>query len=140
MFKGAFSLFLFGVSLGFGPCVASCGPLLISYVAGTKRNVPQSLQAYGLFSLGRGVAYITLCVIVFALGQLALHQLARVTSLLRIAAALFIIFMGVLLILGKGLNLSSCHALKNHFIEKDKKSILIFGFLTGLMPCAPLFA
>ena len=41
---------------------------------------------------------------------------------------------------GKKKEKGFCAVLCRRFLEKDKKSIIIFGLIIGLIPCAPLLA
>ncbi|MFA5357159.1 MAG: sulfite exporter TauE/SafE family protein, partial [Candidatus Omnitrophota bacterium] len=68
-------LFLTGVLFGSGPCVASCGPFLISYIAGTRKTAARGVVAYILFSSARVSVYIALGVSVFFLSRFAVERL-----------------------------------------------------------------
>ena len=47
------TFFLLGLSFGSGPCLAACGPLLISYIAGTGKKFKDSVVTYLIFSSAR---------------------------------------------------------------------------------------
>jgi len=128
-----------GFSFGFGPCLASCGPILISYIAGNKKNVLKTLWAYVLFSSARIFVYCLLGLLIYFLGRFfAEHLLKGLSRYIYIAGGVFIVVMGVLTALGKRLENKPCRFLKKNLLEYDKKSILIFGLIVALLPCAPL--
>ncbi|MCK9604262.1 MAG: sulfite exporter TauE/SafE family protein [Candidatus Omnitrophica bacterium] len=133
------SLFLSGMFFGSGPCMASCGPLIISYVAGTRKNVFKGLITYGLFSLARISVYLLLGIGVYFLGNVALEGfLGDFSRYIIVIGGCFIVLVGLLMALGKRLELKFCHSLEKNMLEHDKKSILALGFITGLLPCVPL--
>lgn len=137
----ALSLFLSGVFFGSGPCMASCGPLIISYIAGTGKNVFKGLAAYALFSLSRVCVYLVLSILVFFLGRITLEKvLGGFSRYIIIAGGCFIVIVGLLMVLGRRLELRVCHFLQRNLLERDKKSIIILGVIVGLFPCLPLLA
>lgn len=141
MNKIVISLFILGLSFGSGPCLASCGPVLISYIVGTKKNVSKGLVAYVLFSLARMFVYIILGMLVFFLGKLALERFAgSFSKYIFMIGGSFVILMGLLMALGKRMEFRACQFLKKNIVEQDKKSLIILGLIIGLLPCAPLLA
>jgi sulfite exporter TauE/SafE len=62
------------------------------------------------------------------------------SKLVAIAGGTFIILVGILMVLGRRLEIRPCRFLEKNIIERDKKSIIILGLVTGLLPCAPLLA
>jgi sulfite exporter TauE/SafE len=141
MFKTLFFLFFLGFSFGCGPCLASCGPLIISYIAGTKKNIFKSIFAYTLFSLARITVYVVLSLVIFFLGRLFLEQYIPVINrYVVILGSSFIILVGILMVLGKRTDFYACCFFREHILENDKKSIFALGLITGLLPCAPLLA
>ncbi len=134
-----FNFFFIGLSLGIGPCLASCGPLLISYVAGTQKNILRSVAAYFLFSLSRVSVYALLGLSVFLSGQLASKYIfGNLWRYFFIAAGIFIMGIGLLMAIGKNLDYKLCAKLKKFFLKKDAKTVFIFGLIMGIMPCLPL--
>jgi len=141
MFKILFSLFLIGFSFGIGPCIASCGPILISYTAGTNKNIIKSALVYLLFSLSRILIYMCLSLFIFLLGQaIVSYTLLPFSKYLFIFGGLFIIAIGLLIILGKNPEHKFCNKLQNFFLNKDSKTVIILGLIVGILPCAPLIS
>lgn len=135
------SFFLLGLSFGAGPCLASCGPLLITYLAGTGKNVWGSISSYILFSAARISVYLAIGVSVYLFGRFLVSTfLGAASRYILMFGGGFIAFIGALLILGRGRELGFCSALQRRFLKKDKKSVIIFGLVIGLLPCAPLVA
>ena len=141
MIKIMVSLFVSGLLFGSGPCLASCGPILISYVAGTKKNILKSLITYILFSLARIFVYLILSFLIFFLGRFALQSLlGDFYKYVVILGGIFIILVGLLMALGRRLEFGFWQFLQKRLLERDKKSIIILGLVIGLLPCAPLLA
>ena len=141
MIKIILSLFLLGLSFGCGPCIAACGPILISYVVGTKKNIFKGLDVYILFSLARIFVYVVLSLVVFFLGRFTLDRLlGSFSKYIFIVGGAFIVLVGILTALGKRLEFKPWQFLQRNIIECDKKSIVLLGLIIGLLPCAPLLA
>jgi len=142
MLKGAISIFLLGLSFGSGPCIASCGPILISYIAGTGKGPFKGLMSYVIFSSARIIAYTMLGFLVFWLGRFAEQRLfaGALFKYLIASGGAFIIVTGILMLAGRSLEFKLCHFLYRNILERDKKSLFIFGLAVGLLPCAPLLA
>jgi len=135
------SFFLLGLSFGMGPCLASCGPLLISYVSGTGKNIRQGIKVYFLFSLSRISVYLVLGLLIFWLGQQVSEMaLGGFSRYLYLIGGLFIIFLGVLIMLGKNTGHQFCRNISNTFLKGDTKTALLLGAVIGILPCAPLIA
>jgi len=134
-------LFILGLSFGAGPCIASCGPILIFYAAGTKKDDLKGLKAYALFSLARILVYLVLGLLVFFLGTFVLDRLSGVFSkYILIIGGLFVVLMGVFTALGKRLEFRTWQFWQKKLIEQDKKSMVMLGLIIGFLPCAPLLA
>lgn len=126
--KTIIGLFILGLSFGSGPCIASCGPVLISYIAGTKKDIIKGLTDYILFSLTRISVYIVLGLLVFFLGRFVMGRFMNAFSkYVLILGGSFIILVGIIMTLGKRL-------------ESDNRNIIIMGLVIGFLPCAPLIA
>jgi len=137
MFRYIITFFLLGLSFGAGPCLAACGPLLISYTAGTGKDVLKGLSAYILFSLARISAYLMIGIFVFLLGKfLAAEYLGVISKYILIIGGIFVISVGVLVILGKREKKRERFC----FSEKNRNVPLILGLIIGILPCAPLLA
>ena len=94
-----------------------------------------------VFSLSRITVYLLLGLAVFFLGRLSLEKkLGDFSGTVFIMGGSFIILVGILTILGRSIGFMPGRFLQKNIIERDKKSIVMFGLVTGLAPCAPLLA
>lgn len=130
MFRIAISLFLSGVALGFGPCLASCGPLLGGYIASRARNYKQAFWDWLLFSGGRILAY---CVLGFFFGNISFFLKKHIPIL----GGLFIILIGLIVLAQTTSRFKICSFFNACSINRIN-SALGFGFIVGLLPCMPL--
>ena len=141
MNKIIISLFLTGLLFGSGPCIASCGPFLISYIAGAKKNVSKGIMVYVLFSSARIFVYVVLSLAIFFLGRFAMEKiLGDLYKYVLILGGAFIITIGLFLAFGRRLEFSFWQSWHKNILERDKKSIVAVGLVIGLLPCAPLLA
>ena len=138
MLKIVISLFLSGLALGSGPCLVSCGPLLISYIAATKTDFKAGLLVYLIFSFSRISVYLVLGFLTGVFSQEIIHKIFGQGSLIFFLIGLFILLLGLLIILGIQPNLRLCKLWEEKFIKKDTKSIITLGILFGITPCLPL--
>jgi len=119
-----------------------CAPILLPYIAGTKRTWQEGLKATLIFGLTRLVIYTLLGGVVGYIGyylfQLFYNQLWGMY--LWIFAGIFIIALGTLIVLGKGVKNPLCRVLQKQTLEDSTKSMIILGILIGAMPCLPLLA
>lgn len=135
------SFFLIGLLFGSGPCLASCGPLLLAYVAGTRKDCRQGVVSYAIFSLARILVYVLLGLGVFFFSRVVIEQvLARFASQIFIAAGGLMALLG-LFIAARGNAGLACRQPLSALISGQKgKGIFILGLIIGLLPCAPLLA
>lgn len=124
--------------MGLGPCLASCGPLLVSYTAGTQKNVSKSIWAYLIFSLGRIAVYAVLGVGIFFFGQLINRLSEEYLRYIFILGGIFIGCIGILMAIG--LDFKACRTIRTFFLTKDALTIFILGLVMGLLPCLPLLS
>ncbi len=134
------SLFLTGLFLGAGPCLVSCGPFLVSFIAGNKKDFKQSLWIWFVFSLSRIFAYLVLGVLTGLLSQTIISRIyeGRILKYIFICAGMFVFLIGLLMIFNKLPQIKACEILKKKLISNHSKSIIIFGLVIGFLPCAPL--
>jgi sulfite exporter TauE/SafE len=141
MSKLLLSFFIIGLSFGVGPCLASCGPLLISYAAGTSNSLVKSAIVYLLFSLARILVYVVISLCVFLFGHaLASYTLGNYSRFIYISGGLFIAIVGLSVMFGKDTERKFCQSLQNIFLKKDTKTVIMLGLIVGILPCAPLIS
>ncbi|MDP3143729.1 MAG: sulfite exporter TauE/SafE family protein [Candidatus Omnitrophota bacterium] len=142
MLRICVSLFLSGIFLGSGPCLVSCGPFLVSFIAGANKNLKESFRIWLIFSLARIFSYLLLGFIAGVFSQEIVYKIyqSNLGRYLLIAGGVFLLLIGILMMAG-GLGRNKfCQALEARFIKKGMKSVAIFGLLIGFLPCAPLLA
>lgn len=141
MDKSLVSFFILGLTFGWGPCLASCGPILLSYITGARKDIPKSLSVYILFSAARILVYLALSLTVFFSGNFFMDKyLYGYSKYIYLGGGLIIILAGILLACGKRLEIKHCRILQKNFLEADVKSVVALGLIIGLLPCGPLLA
>jgi sulfite exporter TauE/SafE len=143
MLKVGWSLFLTGLFLGYGPCLLTCGPLLIPYIAATKENAGKGFRTYLIFSLTRVFVYLILGFLAGVLGEWVLHRFyeSQTLKILFLFFGFFLVAVGFFLMIEKFPLGQKCHFLiQTHLQKKDTKNIILFGLFVSLAPCLPLAA
>jgi sulfite exporter TauE/SafE len=138
LIKTALSLFFSGFLFGSGPCLASCGPFLISFIAGTNKNIFQAVVFYSLFSLSRIGVYLVLGVLIYFLGSVA--QEYFFPGYVSLFGGIFIALCGLFMILGKKIKLPRMILLNKFFSRCRLENPLLFGLIYGLIPCVPFLS
>ena len=130
-------MFVSGFLFASGPCLASCGPLLISYIAGTEKDISRAFIFYSLFSFSKTAVYLVLGLGVYFLGSFAREYLF--SGYVSLFGGLFIGICGAVIILGKQLRFPFLRLLGKIFAQGQIKNPVIFGLIYGLLPCLPFF-
>ncbi len=132
-----------GFVIGAGPCMLICAPILLPYIAGTRRTWQEGLRATLVFGLTRLLVYSFLGGIVGYVGYYIFKYIFynRVWGrYLWAAGGIFIIFLGILIILGKWVRNPVCRFLQKQTLEDSTKSMIFLGMVIGISPCLPLLA
>lgn len=133
------NLFLVGLTLGWGPCLVSCAPLLLPYIAATKRGWKEGLNSTLIFASARLFAYLLLGLLVGISSDLTSRLLSAQSAIyIQRSGGGFLILLGMLIVVGKNYHLPLCHILQRQFINRGVGSMFILGFITGILPCLPL--
>jgi len=137
----ALKLLAAGIGMGWGPCLALSGPILLPYIAATKGGWREGLRTSAIFSLGRLLALA----ILGGLASVAFASINRFfpphrSGYLYLVMAVFIVLMGALVILGRGFRVPFYRTLREYIVERGTASMLFLGFLIGISPCATLVA
>jgi sulfite exporter TauE/SafE len=149
-------IFLIGFSFGIaGPCLVSCSPILLTYVAGSRKPVASALRDIFVFLTGRFTAYIVLGCLAGMSGALLRNFAGSLpVSFFRPLAGAVVIFFGVMILFDKGY--SSCPAAppldqcSGRRPEHSRRTpgrraynfggLFALGLAVGMAPCAPLLA
>lgn len=137
MLSDSIKLLVAGFVMGWGPCLTYTAPLLLPYVGATRTNWQGGLRVALVFSIGRLLALAIL-------GGLATVAFGRINQFfppqrsgwLYAIAALFMVVMGGLIIVRKGLRIP----IGDKVLERGTESMFLFGFLMGVAPCVPYVA
>ncbi|MCX5709059.1 MAG: sulfite exporter TauE/SafE family protein [Candidatus Omnitrophica bacterium] len=135
MIKISLSMFLSGFLFGSGPCLASCGPFLISFIAATNKNIPQAIKFYSFFSLSRVAVYLVLGLLIYYLGIMVQEYLFP--GYVSLFGGIFIVLCGLFIILGKKLKLPWISRFNKFPPQNQLKNPFVFGLIYGLIPCVP---
>jgi sulfite exporter TauE/SafE len=134
-------LFLLGLSLGIGPCIWFCVPIVVPYIASTRKNWQEGLVAALFFSFSRTLAYVVL-------GFLAVWSFQFIEKLVKPggsfyiswAAGVFVVLIGLTLIVTqKNIHFPLCKILGKELLQKSNRNMFLLGLLIGFSPCLPLF-
>lgn len=129
------ALFVAGLFMGLGPCLAFCAPILIPYIAGSERSWLEGLKDVLIFSASRVVIYGVLGLLAGGIG--CLLSSSKLDFIKYLGLGIFVLLLGIIMLLrGKGFPL--CRILHRETIERGTKSMILLGVLIGLAPCLPL--
>ena len=129
-------LFISGIILGYGPCLLTCAPPLLSYTVSQKAGLRRSLSSYAIFSAGRLLSYAVLGVICGLFAE-ALHFITDKSYMIVVSAALggFIIILGIATI---SMVSDPAKRVCGRLHKGDIRNVGLLGILMGLIPCLPL--
>lgn len=134
------NMFLAGLTLGVGPCLSFCAPILLPYIAATSKGWKEALKITLIFSFSRFLAYVLLAFLAGWSAKLInpfLNTHPKRFNFLLIVG-IFIILLGILILSGKKINFGFCQFLNKYFIDKSFPSMFIIGLSVGFAPCLPL--
>jgi len=139
--KVSTDLFIMGITLGWGPCLSFCTPILVSYIAGTQRGWLKGLWNTLLFSIVRVTVYIILAGIAAYLGQLIIKNYYESVfgRFLYSIVGIAVIILGILIILNKSQHFKFCERFISNPFQDNLSGIIMLGLLVGFAPCIPLF-
>ncbi|MFA5369305.1 MAG: sulfite exporter TauE/SafE family protein [Candidatus Omnitrophota bacterium] len=135
------SFFLTGLAMGSGPCLLTCGPVLVSYIAGTKNSAAQGLACWSIFSLGRVLSVVFLSFLAGCAGSFLFRFFYWTITgyILWAITGFFICSLGIAIFCGRYNTAPSCCGPAACYLSRRQaKDTVLLGVLTGLMPCLPL--
>ena len=131
--------FILGLTVGLGPCLLFCGPIVISYITGTKDDWKTGLKVTLIFSISRIVPYLILGFCAGIAGEKLLPLLnADTHRFIRVIPGIFTVFLAFLIILGNVSRNPLCRMLDKIFVGNKNIGLIAVGFLMGFMPCIPM--
>ena len=134
--------FMQGILVGSGPCFLTCAPLVLPLIAGTTRGRRAGLEAVLVFGSARVAIYTLLAGLAGYLGAdlFRLFYSQTWALALRLAAGLFIILIGGLMLAGRQFTNPLCVFLQKQTLKHKYKSLIVLGLIVALAPCLPLIA
>ena len=139
--KIIWSLFITGFVLGYGPCLLSCGPLLVSYISATQTGPGRGLKIYFIFSVTRIIVYAALGILAGLFGQWVIQHFFESSWLRWIFAVfgLFLAVLGISFLRKKGTPMAgACHGWFGRYLKNGEPNAVLFSLLISLSPCLPL--
>lgn len=122
-----------------GPCFLTCAPVLITYIAGTKKTWPEVFKDIFTFLSGRLLAYAILGILAGLSGAvLRTFTSSAISSYFQPLAGAVTIFFALIILVSRNNSGRACAAERNRLYNFG--GVFIFGFLIGISPCAPLLA
>lgn len=131
-------LFIIGLTVSVGPCLLFCSPLVLPYIAATRKGFTEGLKAILTFSFARLIAYGILGLSAGGFGRLLTEWLYKFDYLVFTLGRLFISTLGMLIFFGKEPQLRFCQLFKKRNVENSTRDLLLLGFVVGILPCIPL--
>jgi len=133
-------LFVSGFSFGPSLCMASCGPAILSYVAGTRKSVLKSTLLYLSFSFTRMIIYVIFCLIAYFINVAAVEKQTLVISRFMLAfGGIFMVLLGIIMITGRLNELKIGRVFSFKPADDYIKTGFFMGLILGSLPCVPLF-
>lgn len=134
------TLFISGFSFGSGLCMASCGPALFSYIAGTRKPALKSALIYLSFSLTRIIIYVIFCLVAYFINVAAVERQAVAISRFMLSfGGIFMVLLGIVMATGKFNELKIGKFFSFKPAEDYIKTGFLMGLILGSLPCVPLF-
>jgi len=134
--EDALLLFLLGITVSFGPCLAHCSLVILPYIATTTKSWKDGLRAILVFSLARLAIYGTLGLLAGLLGRAIIEQLLQFEIEIMIAGGVIIASLGLYIFSRKN-ETSRCRAAACGQRAGIRGSALL-GLFAGVLPCLPL--
>lgn len=163
----ALKLFILGVTVSFGPCLAHCSLVILPYIAGTARGWKEGLKAILIFMLVRMTVYGIFGLLAGLIGRAIVGQLIQFEPQMVLVGGGFIAFLGLYIIFNKnelhrcrltsskrgatatgdaGETCGSGHRKQNMLASSSRHSSIsdggkgsaLLGLFTGVLPCLPL--
>jgi sulfite exporter TauE/SafE len=131
-------LFILGITVSFGPCIAHCSMVILPYIATTTQNWKGGLKAILAFSVARLAIYGALGLLAGLLGLAVTTRLLQFEPQMMVAGGILITLLGLYIFLRK--NEMSCRAAACRSAHRaDIKGPALLGVFAGVLPCLPLY-
>jgi len=151
-------IFIAGITLGNGPCLFICLPIVLPYIIASSKPRGQNHQEKSeqkkgyifalkltlLFSISRLISYSILGFLSVLFFKFVSNLAGGQNFYLKTFLGILIILAGVIYLLDIKKNFifqsPACSYLHKKILEKQNLNIFLFGLLIGFSPCGPLSA
>lgn len=134
----AIELFVIGITLSMSSCLFFCTPVILSYVAGTRRGWQEGLKAILIFSFTRLIVYFLLGLLAGWLGNLLTEKIFQFGYVFFLGGGFLISLMGLFIIFRQQPTDPLCRVFKKEVGDNSVKGPIILGLTMGTLPCLPL--
>jgi len=131
-------LFVLGITVSFGPCIAHCSLVILPYIATTTQSWKEGLKAILAFSVARLAIYGALGLLAGLLGRTVIEQLLQFELQIMVAGGVLIACLGIYTFFRKNeasrCRVAACGATHRANIRGPA----LLGLFAGILPCLPL--
>jgi sulfite exporter TauE/SafE len=131
-------LFILGITVSFGPCIAHCSTVILPYIATTTQNWKGGLKMILAFSIARLVIYGALGLLTGLLGRIIIEQLLQFELQIMVGGGIIIVSLGLYIFLRKNRAPYCPVAICRDAHTTNIRGAALLGLLTGVLPCLPL--
>ncbi|MDO9573049.1 MAG: sulfite exporter TauE/SafE family protein [Candidatus Omnitrophota bacterium] len=143
-------IFIAGITLGNGPCLFTCLPIVLPYISGLPQldagpsGWKTGLKLTAIFSISRLFAYSLLGFLSVIFYRFIFGLIGPRNIYLQLILGIFIMLIGLFYLLNVNQNFilgnPLCSFLRAKLVGKSKFNMVFLGLLIGFFPCAPLLA
>ncbi len=134
----AIELFTVGITVSFGPCLVLCSPVILPYIAATRKGWKEGLGTTLIFLFTRLLVYGLLGLLVGLFGRLLTERFYQFGYLIYLFGGLFISLIGILVFFGKEPGHYLCQILRKKIVDDSIKTPIMLGLIVGVLPCLPV--
>ena len=127
-------ILLYGLAVGVGPCLGSCGLFLFALIGGTRSSPFAGIKGVLSFSGGRVLVYLLLGTLAGKLGEILNFLKGGVSHYLLLGCGILLSLAGIFYFIPQSEKFCIWRG-KWHDI---KLPFFLLGILWGIMPCLPL--
>lgn len=130
-------LFVAGMTLGCGPCLLVCLPIVLPYIFGKETDFKTGLKLSVIFSSSRVLIYSLLGLLSVVCFRFISGVVGQPGKYIKLATGVFIVIIGIIYLFHKNLPIF-CRIVDKYISEKTNLNMFVLGVLIALSPCAPL--
>lgn len=138
MMDEVLKLFILGITVSFGPCIAHCSMVILPYIATNAQDWKGGLQAILIFSLARLAIYGVLGLLAGLVGRTIIERLLQFGPPIMITGGVLITSLGLYIFLRKNeaahCRVTACKSIHQAGIRDSA----LLGIFAGVLPCLPL--